>query len=112
GGVRGGDVVEAVELLHFLAQSGAHDQPHDQLDTFRSGFAQEFEPGDRPEIVRAVDQLVEESVVEFRVDQASPRALQLVAHASGAPDLHIEVGRDRKSTRLNSSHVKISYAVF
>src|SRR5690606_39849480 len=29
-------------------------------------------------------------------------------HGSGDP----ERGRDRKSTRLNSSHVKISYAVF
>src|SRR5690606_41873240 len=26
--------------------------------------------------------------------------------------LHLHVGLDRKSTRLNSSHVKISYAVF
>src|SRR5690606_41744228 len=30
----------------------------------------------------------------------------------GAPLLEIPAGRDRKSTRLNSSHVKISYAVF
>src|SRR5690606_40187283 len=28
------------------------------------------------------------------------------------PELNMEVFRDRKSTRLNSSHVKISYAVF
>src|SRR5436309_12284402 len=28
-----------------------------------------------------------------------------------APD-HLDPGTDRKSTRLNSSHVKISYAVF
>src|SRR5690349_23863665 len=27
-------------------------------------------------------------------------------------DNHVVVGRDRKSTRLNSSHVEISYAVF
>src|SRR5690606_40919786 len=31
--------------------------------------------------------------------------------AQGADDRKID-GRDRKSTRLNSSHVKISYAVF
>src|SRR5690349_22445406 len=35
----------------------------------------------------------------------------------GRPDRHLDVrrvdwGRDRKSTRLNSSHVEISYAVF
>src|SRR5690606_41838275 len=29
-----------------------------------------------------------------------------------APILRLADGRDRKSTRLNSSHVKISYAVF
>src|SRR6266403_4561662 len=33
--------------------------------------------------------------------------------AGGGPRLHQRLGReDRKSTRLNSSHVEISYAVF
>src|SRR3989442_3139185 len=32
--------------------------------------------------------------------------------ASGAPARQSSFGRDRKSTRLNSSHVRISYAVF
>src|SRR5690606_41039718 len=31
---------------------------------------------------------------------------------SGQPSPAVGPGRDRKSTRLNSSHVKISYAVF
>src|SRR5215475_14622062 len=31
---------------------------------------------------------------------------------SGAAACRVRRGRDRKSTRLNSSHVKISYAVF
>src|SRR5690554_7379936 len=30
----------------------------------------------------------------------------------GSPDVNIFLNRDRKSTRLNSSHVRISYAVF
>src|SRR5690606_41864130 len=34
-----------------------------------------------------------------------PRSLERVRHPRASP-------RDRKSTRLNSSHVKISYAVF
>src|SRR3989442_5957260 len=34
-------------------------------------------------------------------------AIRIAAVANGAPG-----GRDRKSTRLNSSHVRISYAVF
>src|SRR5207302_9747922 len=31
---------------------------------------------------------------------------------TGSPDDAAQILRDRKSTRLNSSHVKISYAVF
>src|SRR5690625_6187436 len=34
------------------------------------------------------------------------------AHAGVAADHHPPAQRDRKSTRLNSSHVAISYAVF
>src|SRR5690606_41937733 len=33
-------------------------------------------------------------------------------HPSQAHDEHARIGADRKSTRLNSSHVKTSYAVF
>src|SRR5690349_22423125 len=40
-------------------------------------------------------------------DEGPPR----VARA-GSPDLRLDVVLDRKSTRLNSSHVEISYAVF
>src|SRR3712207_8877855 len=36
---------------------------------------------------------------------------QLLGHARGLGDVSSE-GRDRKSTRLNSSHANISYAVF
>src|SRR5690606_39457892 len=35
-----------------------------------------------------------------------------VGDDEGGPPLHQLLQRDRKSTRLNSSHVKISYAVF
>src|SRR5256885_9997058 len=40
----------------------------------------------------------------------SPGWRQTVAHVALA--LHVVEGRDRKSTRLNSSHLVISYAVF
>src|SRR5436853_4236897 len=39
-------------------------------------------------------------------------ALDAVAKADGADDPGADVGQDRKSTRLNSSHLGISYAVF
>src|SRR5699024_11604185 len=41
------------------------------------------------------------------LDQAQNRGLELVKHVNRAPC----VDQDRKSTRLNSSHVSISYAV-
>src|SRR5690606_40059484 len=45
---------------------------------------------------------------------AQPAALDLAALATheGVVEQLLPIGRDRKSTRLNSSHVKISYAVF
>src|SRR5436305_5398455 len=39
-------------------------------------------------------------------------AAQLRSHARGRPDQQARRHEDRKSTRLNSSHVRISYAVF
>src|SRR3712207_7960716 len=39
-------------------------------------------------------------------------ARQMVAHALTKMDLGLPYAKDRKSTRLNSSHANISYAVF
>jgi len=36
------------------------------------------------------DQAVQEAVVPLGIDQAGARALQLVAHAARAPDLHLQ----------------------
>src|SRR5438874_7213563 len=44
-------------------------------------------------------------------DGAGGSALARVVHV-GRGALRVEVVQDRKSTRLNSSHVEISYAVF
>src|SRR5690606_40984697 len=44
--------------------------------------------------------------------RARPQALHPVAFAIIVPSTDRRVSSDRKSTRLNSSHVKISYAVF
>src|SRR3712207_6847631 len=40
------------------------------------------------------------------------RAIQAAQHAVESPLLETSVEGDRKSTRLNSSHANISYAVF
>src|SRR5437870_9866610 len=50
---------------------------------------------------------LQERLVSARVEPRDPAAELLDAELSAA-----EVRRDRKSTRLNSSHVAISYAVF
>ena len=50
----------------------------------------------------SVGQLVEEGVVELGVDQPGALALELVAHAAGAPDLHVEargIGAHRVADR-------------
>src|ERR1035441_6418858 len=49
--------------------------------------------------------------VEFTADLVQPLVAVLVSHNRGSRD-HPQAFRDRKSTRLNSSHLGISYAVF
>src|SRR2546430_12957518 len=50
--------------------------------------------------------------------RSHPRVMSIEKHAcrnrgcSRRPDTRAEAGADRKSTRLNSSHSQISYAVF
>src|SRR5690625_6490865 len=53
--------------------------------------------GDRFETAHRLDQYLELSVIGL------DHVIEI---------LHLPVGRDRKSTRLNSSHVAITYAVF
>src|SRR2546426_2240906 len=42
----------------------------------------------------------------------APEAVELERAAASSPPLAAELALDRKSTRLNSSHLVISYAVF
>src|SRR2546426_133137 len=68
-------------------------------------------------------QLVREGVSSFKLFMAYPgvfmlddatifRAMSQAAKHGGLICMHAENGGDRKSTRLNSSHLVISYAVF
>src|SRR5207253_8866109 len=72
---------------------------------FRSRRAGRPVPASPAELVRSAAALA-----GFTADALTP----LVQHAMGGPvpRLGKGPGRDRKSTRLNSSHVAISYAVF
>src|SRR5690625_5870055 len=76
------------------------------------------DPETQPIIMRLESDLVELclAAVEGKLDEAQakwdPRpALGVVMAAANYPDTP-QTGEDRKSTRLNSSHVAISYAVF
>src|SRR5690606_15020017 len=93
--VRRGHVVEAVNDLRWLAardvgHRAARDQPHHQLDALGAGLANVVDVRHGRQSLRIGDQPVEEGVVELAVDQPGARPLQLVAHAAGAPDLHLQ----------------------
>src|SRR3712207_9469967 len=51
-----------------------------------------------------------DKAVDYSI-RAAKRAMSLMAYEEGA-DLYDRAFQDRKSTRLNSSHANISYAVF
>src|SRR5688572_32540292 len=58
----------------------------------------------------SVQELVDTAIKISAFGQDSARELYIVDHVGGM--LHRLVPKDRKSTRLNSSHSQISYAVF
>src|SRR3712207_8483393 len=68
---------------------------------FRSGFALAGELADQPDLARAAVMML--SSADRQQDADRCRGLGVAAHL---------VKPDRKSTRLNSSHANISYAVF
>src|SRR5207247_9806966 len=59
---------------------------------------------------------VPKGLVEIHSGVLGPRGVHVVAprdqHVEDSPAIHVSDGGDRKSTRLNSSHEWISYAVF
>src|SRR5690349_6230690 len=108
GGVARRHVVEAMPHRRLLAapevaHRAARNQPHHQLDALGAGFAHVLKMRNFRQAVGIVDQPIQESLVPLLVDQAGARALQLMAHATGAPDLHVErliIGLDRLADRL------------
>ena len=90
-GVGPGDVVEAVQLLDLGPMAPR------MISCMTSSIPSEPASrtysmcGTERQVVRVVDQPVEERVVELGVDEPGARPLQLMAHAAGAPDLHGQV---------------------
>ena len=73
-------MIEAVfnhRLLAFFAHRGAGDQPHHQFDAFGTGFAHVFYMRFFRQRFRVGNQIVQELVVPFFIDQTGARALQL-----------------------------------
>src|SRR5450759_295679 len=112
GGVAGRHVVEAMPdgwrlAAIDIAHGAMSDQPHHQFDALTAGLADVIDMRHGGEPLGISDQAIEEGVVELLVDQPGARPLQLVAHAAGAPDLHVErfvVGLDGLADRL-AEHV-------
>ena len=67
------------------------DQPHDQLNAFAAGFAHVVDVRNGRSSQRIGNQLVQEHLVKVFVDQACARALQLVTHATRAPNLYVQI---------------------
>src|SRR3712207_4299284 len=101
-----GHVRAAVDVLeHVRAQPGeAQGRPVHLLGNSLGGLVSLVVAARRPDLVATLT-LVSPAMPVYRVPQAFGRALLLLL-LPGVPAL------DRKSTRLNSSHANISYAVF
>src|SRR5690606_6994332 len=87
--IRGKNVNDAYAILQFNKKLAARQI----AKTLKSAVANAEQAAERENEAFDVDQLV---VVDAQVDMGTP----------------LKRFTDRKSTRLNSSHVKISYAVF
>ena len=83
--------VDAIAAQGHVVHGTPGDQPHHQLDTFAACFAHIVDMRDGGGSGRVVNQFVQKGVVKFLVDESGARALQLVAHAAGPPDVHVQV---------------------
>src|ERR1700733_3229974 len=97
GGVGRRDMVEAERHFRFWAwgdeirPGASRNQPHHELDAFRSRLTDVFDVGRLRQTCGIVDQTVEEFVVPLLVDQTGARPLKLMAHAASAPDMDVDV---------------------
>src|SRR3989442_4055751 len=73
---------------------------------FRSGFAKTAAQN-----FRLLDELATIVGLGYAV-AVGPSRKRFLGHATGRPEEAFARGADRKSTRLNSSHVRNSHAVF
>src|SRR3712207_9484006 len=91
-------------FFFFFKENGTHRDLHSS-------------PTRRSPDLRFLDKLADNRLIAIGQDASSDERVIEVTHEAlirGWPRLHewIYEDRDRKSTRLNSSHANISYAVF
>src|SRR5699024_9411002 len=115
-----GDELQVGVLVALVLYARRFFQPIDEIanfyNTFQSAVAalekisglmaeksSVTDPEDPVELADVQGEIVFDDV-SFRYDDELPLALHPTS-------LHVPAGQDRKSTRLNSSHVSISYAV-
>ena len=92
GRVRRRHVVEAVHDVRRRAAGGtARDQPHHELDPLGARLSHVVDVRHLRESLGVVDDPVQKGRVPLLVDQAGARAVQLVAHPAGSPDVHVEI---------------------
>src|SRR5690606_41403748 len=102
---------DAVPCCLGISSSSVRRPPSSTLfpytTLFRSApeFGEQRQPGLGAGVVEGDEQVVGD-------ERERPRAPGVVLDGGDAQRKEQLVGGDRKSTRLNSSHVKISYAVF
>jgi len=95
--------VDAIAAQGHVVHGTPGDQPHHQLDSFTARFVHVVELGDGSSGSRIMNQLVQKGVVKFFVDESGARALQRVAHAAGAPDVHV-ASLTRNTTETRQKH--------
>src|SRR5699024_12861432 len=100
-------IFHALRLLHTLPTRRSSDL----LDTFDNHYIEIT--SNSPEIGNVKEQLSAISVEgeALKISFSSKYLLETL-RTIDAETVQINRNRDRKSTRLNSSHVSISYAVF
>src|SRR5664279_1071875 len=99
GGVARRHVIEAMRdrrlrgagrrVARDVGHRASRDEPHHELDPLGAGLAHVVDVRQARQALGVGDQAVEKAVVPLLVDEAGTRPLQLVAHAAGAPDLHL-----------------------
>src|SRR5690606_21632128 len=107
-----------LSLRHRTAPAGPGINGTARVDTRTKSLTKRLRPGD----IAVIDHLDVDRVSAEALVACRPAAVLNAARSTSGrypnlgPDILVEerdaLGEDRKSTRLNSSHVKISYAVF